>query len=78
MTTEKITLTDVPVQLTSGSETAYVSCPGSHFCFADSAAAPTELTTAHVDSKVSINPPFQIWAWSLTGDVQIIVSKQSA
>ena len=77
MSSQNIKLSAEPVQLTNGSETAYVSC-GGIFYFADSASKPADLSVCHVASQLTINPPYQIWAWSGAPGVTITISKQSA
>ncbi|BBW23135.1 TPA: hypothetical protein SCS19_004129 [Enterobacter kobei] len=78
MATEIIQLTGDPVQLTSGSETAFISAINGEFCWSDSDDKPVALTISHSEMKMSVNPPFKIWAWSPATGVMVIVTKRDA
>jgi len=64
MSTERITLTQTPVQITTGEETAYISSHGGTYCLIDSDTQPTDLSIGHAETKSTITPPFVIWAYS--------------
>lgn len=78
MPSERVELTGTPVQVTDGSETAYISCKKGIFFWADSPVQPTDLSVFHEDSKMSVNPPFQIWVWNGATGMSVVVSKRTA
>jgi len=77
MTTETIDLTSDPVQITTGTESAYVSADEGVFRFSDSDTKPTQLKESHVAKELSINPPFVIWVWAGSGyGTKVRISKR--
>ncbi len=76
MTTERITLTADPVQITTGTETAFADSVNGAFRFVDADSKPTDLTVYHVKTEISVTPPFQIWAWSPFTGVSLIVTRR--
>lgn len=80
MSTETINLTGKPVQITSGSEYAFIkSEDGRVFKFADSDDEPVDTNAFQTVTELSVYPPFVIWVWSGNGfGVQVSVSKRSA
>ena len=65
MPTQIITLTETPVQITTGSESVFIqSKSGREFSFAHSTTSPDITAGAHTSKEVFIASPFIIWAWS--------------
>lgn len=65
MPTQIITLTKTPVQITTGSESAFIQSKSSReFSFAHSATSPDITAGSHTAKEVFISIPFVIWAWS--------------
>lgn len=77
MSTVKVIIDKTPQQITDGSVTAYITSSDA-FYFADSPVAPTDLTAGHRNTELSVNPPFQIWAWHPTKTVVLVVTSQTA
>ncbi|WP_158782484.1 hypothetical protein [Pantoea sp. BAV 3049] len=67
MTTERITLTADPVQITDGTQTAYVLADDGVFRFADSDSKPTDLTLSGAKAEATFSEPFVIWIWAGSG-----------
>ncbi|MFP0547908.1 hypothetical protein ACLDXX_04775 [Acinetobacter baumannii] len=76
---QRITLTSTPVQITNGSNYAFIqSADGRYFSVAVGTTAPTVDNTWQQVKEISIAPPFMLWACSQSGStVDIKVSTAS-
>lgn len=74
--TQEITLDQTPIQITDGSQQAFVqSSLGREFSFSHSESRPSSSSVAHVARELSVSPPFKIWAWSKAeSPIKIIIS----
>lgn len=75
MTTE-IILTEKPVKITDGNETAFISCRNGDFRFADSDIEP-DTAASHSTDRLSVDPPYIIWIWAGSATT-VSVSKRKA
>lgn len=79
MTTERITLTQTPVQITTSEETAWVAADQGVFRFADSDTQPTDLTVSGARAEATFGTPFVIWIWAGSGmGTTVTVMKRTA
>ncbi len=63
--TQIITLTKTPVQITNGTNSAFIqSASTREFSFAHSASSPNTALGAHTSRELFVAPPFSIWIWS--------------
>ena len=81
--TIKIRLTDTPIQITNGAQSAFIQLQSSHganyFNWAVSDTLPANTAICHASKELSINPPFKVWAWANSNDqIDIIVSAVTA
>lgn len=74
--TQIITLTKTPVQITNGTNSAFIqSASTREFSFAHSATFPNTALGAHTSREVFVASPFSVWAWSAVEEpVKVIVS----
>ena len=76
MATQKITLTTTPVKISDGTKEVFAqSMNFKNFRFVQKTTAPTDLTTYHVGTEISIGLGFTIWAWAIDR-VVLVVSTQ--
>lgn len=76
MATQKIILTETPVQISNGTKEVFAqSMNFKNFRFVQKATMPTDLTMYHVGTEISVGAGFSIWAWAIDR-VVLVVSTQ--
>ena len=76
MATQKIILSNTPVQISDGTKEVFVqSMNFKNFRFVQKSTIPTDFTMYHVGTEISIGVGFSIWAWSID-EVVLVVSTQ--
>lgn len=68
-TTKKLALTSTPVQITNGTNQAYLqinrSDKGDFFRFAFSDTMPVDLDACYVADNLEVRPPYKCWVWTI-------------
>lgn len=60
-----VNLTSTPIQITTGTNYAFIqSLSGHPFSWADGATSPNTSEIAHNSRELSVSPPFKVWIWN--------------
>jgi len=74
--TVEVVLTEKPIKITDGTETAFISCRNGDFRFADSDNEP-DTGASHSTNILSVSAPYVIWIWAGSARA-VCISKRKA
>lgn len=73
MSTQKITLTPVWQQITTGAESVFIQCRSGNFALCDSRTEPDDNTPFVIVTEASITPPAILWVKTFCLPAELVV-----